>query len=167
MIVVHRWAETTAHHRRRFSELLGEYHRRTEHEKLLGREPLTDEALPTTALPARYQAEITDPGTAFAADEILLAVEDDQVLGCVVLTDGPSPELKRLWVDPRARRRGVAATLLEAATTAARRRGDDTLRLSVWHWRSAAIALYRRSGFVAVASWDDRPGLDCFVRSLD
>jgi len=167
MIVVHRWTEAPTHHRERFAELLEEYHRRTEHEKLLGREPRADEALPTTALPARYRAEITDPGTAFAADEILLAVGDDQVLGCVVLTDGPSPELKRLWVDPRARRRGVAATLLEAATTAAKRRGDDTVRLSVWRWRSAAIALYRRSGFVAVASWDDRPGLDCFVRSLD
>lgn len=166
MIVVHRWAEATAHHRERFSELLEGYHRRTEHEKLLGREPREDEAVPTTTLPARYRAEIADPGTAFAAGEILLAVEDGRVLGCVVLTAGPSPELKRLWVDPRARRRGVAATLLEAATTAARRRGDDTVRLSVWHWRSAAIALYRRSGFVAVASWDDRPGLDCFVRSL-
>ncbi|MDD9153673.1 GNAT family N-acetyltransferase [Plantibacter flavus] len=167
MIVVERWADAPAHRRERFAELLEEYHRRTEHEKLLGRAPSLDEPTPTIALPDRYRAEITDPSTAFASDEILLAVEDDQVLGCVVLTDGPSPELKRLWVAPDARRRGVAATLLEAATTVSRLRGDDAVRLSVWHWRSAAIALYRRSGFVAVASWDDRPGLDCFVRSFD
>ncbi|AQX81333.1 hypothetical protein BWO91_16390 [Plantibacter flavus] len=167
MIVVERWADAPAHHRERFAGLLEEYHRRTEHEKLLGREPRPDEPAPTTTLPDRYRAEITDPGTAFASDEVLLAVEDDLVLGCVVLTDGPSPELKRLWVAPDARRRGVAATLLEAATTVSRQRGDVAVRLSVWRWRSAAIALYRRSGFVAVASWDGRPGLDCFVRSFD
>lgn len=167
MIVVERWADAPAHQRERFAELLEEYHRRTEHEKLLGGEPRPGDPTPTITLPDRYRAEITDPGTAFASDEILVAVEDDRVLGCVVLTGGPSPELKRLWVDPRARRRGVAATLIEAATTVSRRRGDDSVRLSVWHWRSAAIALYRRSGFVAVASWDDRPGLDCFVRSFD
>lgn len=166
MIGVERWAAASAHHRERFGELLGEYHRRTEHEKLLGRAPRPDEAAPTITLPDRYRAEITDPGTAFASDEILLAVESDEVLGCVVLTDGPSPELKRLWVDPRARRRGVAGTLLEAATAVARERGDETVRLSVWHWRSAAVALYRRTGFVAVPSWDDRPGLDCFERTL-
>ncbi|ROR82946.1 putative acetyltransferase [Plantibacter flavus] len=167
MIVVERWADAPAHRRERFAELLEEYHRRTEHEKLLGREPRPEDSAPTITLPDRYRVEITDPSTAFASEEILLAVEDDRVLGCAVLTDGPSPELKRLWVAPDARRRGVAATLLEAATTVSRLRGDDTVRLSVWHWRSAAIALYRRSGFVAVASWDGRPGLDCFVRTFD
>lgn len=167
MTVVERWADAPAHHRERFAELLEEYHRRTEYEKLVGRAPRPDEPTPTITLPDRYRTEITDPSTAFASDEILLAVEDDRVLGCVVLTDGPSPELKRLWVAPDARRRGVAATLLEAATTVSRQRGDDAVRLSVWHWRSAAIGLYRRSGFVAVASWDGRPGLDCFVRSFD
>jgi ribosomal protein S18 acetylase RimI-like enzyme len=167
VIVVERWADAPTHRRERFAELLEEYHRRTEREKLLGREPRPEDPAPTTTLPDHYRAEITDPGTTFASDEVLLAAEDDRVLGCVVLTDGPSPELKRLWVDPHARRRGVAATLLEAAATISRQRGDDAVRLSVWHWRSAAIALYRRSGFVAVASWDGRPGLDCFVRSFD
>lgn len=163
MIVVDRWTGADAS----LSALLADYHGRTEHEKLLGREPAPDDPAPTSALPERHRREVDDPATAFERDVVLVARADDSTLsGCVVLTPGPSPEVKRLWVADGARRRGVATALLDAAIRAATDRGDPEVRLSVWHWRTGAIALYRRSGFRPVPSWDDRPGLDCFVRSL-
>lgn len=38
------------------------------------------------------------------------------------------------------------------------------VRLSVWRWRTAAIALYASHGFTEVPSWDDRHDLLCLRR---
>ena len=73
-------------------------------------------------------------------------------------------ELKRLWVEPGCRGRGYGEL---AVADAIRRSGDAglrTLRLSVWEWRSGAIALYRRAGFADCPSCDPRPGLVCLER---
>jgi ribosomal protein S18 acetylase RimI-like enzyme len=42
--------------------------------------------------------------------------------------------------------------------------GVSTVRLSVWSWRTSAIALYERLGFAAVESWDERKDLVCMER---
>jgi len=73
-------------------------------------------------------------------------------------------EVKRLWVDPSQRGRGLATGLLQAAVTEAGRAGADGVRLSVWDWRRNAIAVYERLGFVEVESWDPRANLVCMQR---
>lgn len=166
MITVERWSETTESVRAQLPAMLLDYHRRTELEKSLGREPEPDVRSDAVALPAHHRREIDHPDEAFTEATVLIAVDDSTAVGCVVLTAGPSPEVKRLWVTLAARRRGVATRLLDAAASAASARGDRELRLSVWYWRVAAITLYERSGFVSAPSWDDRPGLSCFVRRL-
>lgn len=166
MITVKRWSETADPIRARLSAMLLDYHRRTELEKSLGREPEPEEQSDIVDLPEHHRTEIDHPDAAFARATVLIAVDDSTALGCVVLTAGPSPEVKRLWVTLAARRRGVATQLLDAAASVAAERGDRELRLSVWYWRTAAIALYECSGFVSAPSWDDRPGLSCFVRPL-
>ncbi|MGW0519950.1 GNAT family N-acetyltransferase [Crossiella sp. NPDC003009] len=128
--------------------LLTGYHLATEAEK---GSPVPD----ASALPEHYRREILDPATAFAGDLVLLAIAEEPV-GCVVLT--PDAELKRLWVDPAWRGRGVARRLTEAAVAAA----GTGVRLSVWRWRTGAIGLYRRLGFTEVESWDERDGMVCF-----
>jgi putative acetyltransferase len=134
--------------------LLAAYHLRTQAEK--------GEAVADVAdLPERYRAEVLDPRTAFAADTVLLAVAGDAVPGCLVLTgavDGTA-EIKRLWTAPEYRGRGIAAALVRAARTEAAACGVHTLRLSVWDWRTGAIALYERLGFAPVPARDDRPRL--------
>lgn len=140
--------------------LLAAYHLRTESEK---GEPVTG----VEALPDRYRAEIEDPATAFAGDVVLVALRGDTAVGCVVLTapaEGRS-EIKRLWTDPAFRGRGTASELLGAALTHARASGVHTVRLSVWQWRTAAIALYERLGFTVTESWDERDGLVCMQRA--
>ncbi len=135
--------------------LLTGYHLATEAEK----------GAPVAApadLPQRYRAEILDPDAAFADAVVLLAVRSATPAGCVVVTrTAAGAELKRLWVDPAHRGTGVAAALVTAALTHV---GDGPVRLSVWHWRSGALALYRRLGFAECPPWDPRPGLVCLRR---
>ncbi|WP_291045431.1 GNAT family N-acetyltransferase [Herbiconiux sp.] len=137
-----------------FSALLTAYHLQTEHEKGQGVATAAD-------LPRRYRAEIDDPASAFARDVVLLAGDGASAapVGCVVLSG--AAEVKRLWVDPTARGQGLATALVRAAVDAAVVRGFTAVRLSVWEWRTGALALYERLGFEVVEPWDTRPGLVC------
>ncbi|MEV8539201.1 GNAT family N-acetyltransferase [Streptomyces sp. NPDC051572] len=142
-------------------ELLAAYHLRTEAEK---GEPVAD----VGGLPERYRAEISDPRTAFVDDVVLVAVSGGTPVGCLVVTapvDGRS-EIKRLWTDPAFRGRGVASSLLRAALAHAAENGAGAVRLSVWKWRTGAIALYERFGFAVTESWDERDQLVCMERAL-
>jgi len=141
------------------ASLVAAYHLTTEREKGHPVEHVTD-------LPERYRQEITDPTTAFAGSVVLVARSRHATVGCVVLTAPRAGrvELKRLWVDPDNRGRGVARALTEAALERARLVGAQVVRLSVWRWRAGAVALYERLGFTVVESWDPRDGLVCMER---
>ncbi|MET7988991.1 GNAT family N-acetyltransferase [Streptomyces sp. NPDC005281] len=144
-----------------FAGLLAAYHLRTQAEK---GKAVAD----VDGLPDRYRAEISDPRTAFVDDVVLLALSGDTAVGCLVVTapaDGPS-EIKRLWTDPAFRGRGVASGLLGAALEHAAKSGVSGVRLSVWSWRTGAIALYERLGFTVTESWDERDQLVCMQRAV-
>lgn len=136
--------------------LLAAYHLRTEAEK--GRA-----VTGVDGLPGRYRAEVADPWSAFADDDVLVAFLDDATVGCLILTapDGGTAEIKRLWTDPAFRGRGIASALLGAALARAAGNGVGTVRLSVWEWRTGAVALYERFGFRVTGPWDGREGLVC------
>ncbi|MDC2951006.1 GNAT family N-acetyltransferase [Streptomyces heilongjiangensis] len=141
------------------ARLLADYHLRTEAEK-------GQVVTGVEGLPDRYRAEITDPRTAFAADAVLLATSGRTAVGCLVVTApvDDCSEIKRLWTDPAHRGRGVASRLIDAAVAHAAENGVSTLRLSVWRWRTGAVALYERFGFTVTESWDARDQLVCMRR---
>jgi len=160
-VVIRRWQSRHVSAERGLAALLAAYHLQTEAEK--GRA-----VAGVDALPDRYRAEISDPRTAFAEDAVLVALREDTAVGCLVVTspaDGRS-EIKRLWTDPAYRSRGVASGLLGAALAHAAESGVDTVRLSVWKWRSGAIALYERFGFDVTEAWDERDHLVCMERAV-
>jgi ribosomal protein S18 acetylase RimI-like enzyme len=138
------------------SALLEAYHLQTEAEKGVA---VTD----ASGLAERYRAEVTDPQAAFAGDTVLVARSEGAAVGCLVLTTAAQgrSEIKRLWTNPEFRGRGIATALLQAALAQAAENGVDTVRLSVWEWRSDAIALYERLGFSVTESWDARDQLVC------
>jgi putative acetyltransferase len=67
--------------------------------------------------------------------------------GAVVLK-GDWAEIKRMWVEPRARGQGLARTMLAALELKARAHGVRCLRLETGIDSHSALGLYRRAGFV-------------------
>ena len=62
--------------------------------------------------------------------------------------DGPDAmELRRMYVAPEARRRGIARRMLAFAEDEARRRSMQSLTLSTSELQSEALALYRAAGY--------------------
>jgi putative acetyltransferase len=60
---------------------------------------------------------------------------------------GSWAELKRMWVVPEVRGRGVSRAILEALEARAREEGVRCLRLETGIENHAALALYERAGF--------------------
>jgi len=87
---------------------------------------------------------------------LLLARERGTAIGIVALKPfAPGiAEVKRLYVVPEARGAGVGRLLAERAVAAASLKGYERVRLDTHRpSMSAAIALYRRLGFVEIAPY--------------
>ncbi|MCG7506809.1 GNAT family N-acetyltransferase [Mesorhizobium retamae] len=74
--------------------------------------------------------------------------------GALALNDGWA-ELKRMWVVPQARGRGLSKALLVALETRARDAGITWLRLETGIANHEALGLYERSGFVRIGPFGD------------
>ncbi len=103
-------------------------------------------------LRARYGGG-EEPGTEPSAADVgvvLVARDDDGTpLGCGALRalgDGAA-EIKRMYVAPAARGRGVSKAVLAALEDAARDHGWTTLRLETGPLQPEAIGLYRGAGY--------------------
>ena len=66
-------------------------------------------------------------------------------------------EIKRMYVVPGARRRGVARTLLGALEDAARERGYAFVRLDTGPKQQHAVALYASAGYSEIANFNANP----------
>jgi ribosomal protein S18 acetylase RimI-like enzyme len=84
-----------------------------------------------------------------------LARAGDDGVGCVALRplDTTAAEVKRMYVDPAWRGRGVGRALLETLIAGARARGYSALRLGTLHDMTAAQALYGSLGFTPIARY--------------
>src|SRR4051794_6405067 len=80
--------------------------------------------------------------------------------GALKLPPGEPAEIKRLWVAPAARGLGVGRRVLAELEAHARRRGADVVHLDTNRALRAATALYRSSGYVEVAPFNDEPYAD-------
>lgn len=93
------------------------------------------------------------------AGALLIAYADGAVAGCC----GVRPlgrgacELKRMWVRPRFRNRGIGQILIGESVDRARSAGHDRMLLDTLSDMTAARALYLRSGFAPVPPYNDNP----------
>jgi GNAT superfamily N-acetyltransferase len=137
-------------------------------------------------LAAEQQAEVRarydgkgEPGTPPSASDIsvVLVARDDAgtALGCGalrVLGNGVA-EVKRMYVAPAERGRGVAKAVLAGLEEAARERGWTTLRLETGPRQPEAIGLYSQAGYrpiEAFGAYVDAPDAEdslFFERLLD
>ena len=73
---------------------------------------------------------------------------DGRALGTgALVVHGDWAEIKRMWVAPDARGRGVARAMLRALEAAAAAAGTRLLRLETGVRNDAALVLYERAGF--------------------
>ncbi len=102
---------------------------------------------------AGHEAAVADienfrpPASAFDPPDgtFLVSVEDGRTVGGGGFRRS-SPEvceLKRLWVDPAYRRRGVASSILDALESAALRQGYERVRLETAPVQIEALSFYR------------------------
>jgi ribosomal protein S18 acetylase RimI-like enzyme len=84
------------------------------------------------------------------AGRLLLAVEGDAVLGCGCLRRlAPEiAEVKRMYLRPEARGRGIGRQLLAGLLDAARQAGYREARLDSGQFMTDAHSLYRAAGFI-------------------
>ncbi|HMF93926.1 MAG TPA: GNAT family N-acetyltransferase [Vicinamibacterales bacterium] len=118
-------------------------------------------------LDERFEAGF-DPALSITADAhelmppagaLLIARLRGEPVGCGALKfhgDAPA-ELKRMWIAPAARGFGVGRRLLQELEQYARASGATVVRLETNRTLRAAIALYRRSGYVEVEAFNSEP----------
>lgn len=90
---------------------------------------------------------------------LLLATAEGHAVGCVglrPLAEGAC-EMKRLYVQPAARGRGIGRALAETVITEAARLGYARMLLDTVPSMQAAIALYRDLGFRPTAPYRPNP----------
>lgn len=91
---------------------------------------------------------------------LLLAMEGDAPAGCVGLHEWNAQiaEMKRLYVRPAFRGRGLGRILTDAALADARALGYRSIRLdTIPTLMQPAIALYRELGFREIPPYRDNP----------
>jgi putative acetyltransferase len=106
-------------------------------------------------------ADVAGPGSIF-----LIAWLDGQPVGSGTLRpmELGVAEVKRMYVEPAARGRGVSRRLLAELERAAAGMGYTTVRLETGLRQSAAIRLYDTSGYYRIANYglyDENPQSIC------
>jgi len=101
----------------------------------------------------------------------VIARADGRVVGCGAIRklDEITAEVKRMYVDPEVRGRGVGMRILETLEAAGLEMGVRRLVLETGIYQAEAIALYRKAGFRPVACWGEYAGVltsVCFEKSI-
>lgn len=106
-----------------------------------------------------HELEHLDQEYAGADGAFLLAREEDACLGCVgVRRFGPADgEIKRLYVVPAARGRGIGLMLARAIVAEARRLGYARLLLDTLSFMQEAQSLYASLGFRRIEAYRFNP----------
>jgi GNAT superfamily N-acetyltransferase len=105
-----------------------------------------------------FDQDLDDPAATYAA--LWVAIAGDEVVGSVALRDlgGGAVELKRMYLRPEKRGRGVGKRLLAVALDWARANGVDVVRLDTSERMVAAQRLYEAHGFERVPGDAPRQG---------
>jgi GNAT superfamily N-acetyltransferase len=102
--------------------------------------------------PSATDADFSPPGGAFVA-----LYEDDRAVagGGIKRLDDETCEIKRMYVIPECRGRGLSRVLLEALEDAARDLGYQRVRLDTGEHQHAALHLYPSAGYSEIDDYND------------
>jgi ribosomal protein S18 acetylase RimI-like enzyme len=99
---------------------------------------------------------------------VWLARLEERVIGCIALRAMPqftaSGEVKRLYVKPEYRGRGIAVALHDALETYARDFGYQCLYLDTADNMTSAIRFYEQQGYKRCARYNENPQATIFMQ---
>jgi GNAT superfamily N-acetyltransferase len=112
----------------------------------------------------RYADDPTAPETKGETDDLrneevlppdgrfIVVFEDDEPVACGAIRrhDADAAEIKRMWVRPGARGRGLARLVLATLESSARERGYRALVLETGLRQPEALALYESEGYTTI-----------------
>jgi ribosomal protein S18 acetylase RimI-like enzyme len=103
------------------------------------------------------------------AGRLALAFQGNEVVGCGALRPLSSDvcEMKRLYVRPAFRGKGVGGAMINALISAAREIGYQRMRLDTLASMATAIAIYRSLGFREIAPYRANPVPGALFLELD
>jgi GNAT superfamily N-acetyltransferase len=87
----------------------------------------------------------------------LVARDAGRAVGCgaIRLNDRTTAEVKRMYVEPEQRGKGVGQAVLAALEAAARQLGVRRLVLETGIYQEASLVFYRRAGFTPIDCWGE------------
>jgi putative acetyltransferase len=100
---------------------------------------------------------------------LYLAVQDEAIAGCVGLRPLAPPgicEMKRLYVRPPFRKRGLGRMMAEKVIDDAREIGYKRMCLDTLSWMTEALRLYESLGFVYIEPYRHNPMEDATYLEL-
>jgi len=99
---------------------------------------------------------------------IWLASLENSAVGCIALRELPevprSGEIKRMYVQPAHRERGIAKMLLTALEQFAAKVGYEWLYLDSAPGMDTAIRFYQRNGYEPCPRYNDNPQANIYLR---
>jgi ribosomal protein S18 acetylase RimI-like enzyme len=104
--------------------------------------------------------------------DFFVSRSDGRPAGCggVLIVGQEYAEIKRMWVRPAFRGRGLGRLMLDHLVAHARARGLTVIRLETGIHQQEAIELYERSGFRRIAPFGpyrDDPVSRCYEKRLE
>jgi GNAT superfamily N-acetyltransferase len=105
-------------------------------------------------MPKAGPAELGPPGGSF-----IVGYSEGTAVCCggIKRLDERTCEIKKMYVVPEARGRGVARALLEALEGEARRLGYEVARLDTGPRQARARRMYERAGYAPIANYNGNP----------
>jgi ribosomal protein S18 acetylase RimI-like enzyme len=124
---------------------------------------------------AAHEREFTRelPRLLGAGGRLLVAHSGPEVVGMGALkpVDGAVGEIKRMYVRPQERGRGVGRAILETLLDDARAIGYEVVRLETAKFMHEAQAVYRSRGFTEIAKFENAEaevsGLEAFMLFME
>ena len=100
---------------------------------------------------------------------LYIAFYENQVAGCIALRklNETECEMKRLYVKPEFRNKGIAKMLVEKVVSDSKEIGYSGMLLDTLPFLQTAIKMYRKMGFYEIGCYNDSPLDSTIYMKLD